>query len=134
MRKLGEQWVEEIDGKMHMLKAYLTEAPEQTYAERQAQWVKENNVKAGTKVRVTRTFTEDEDGSCCWEHDDLVGMTGVVGRYGIATLSLGVDMSDESFIAVPYFALEVIKEPTYRPFKNAEEFKPYRDCGVREEI
>ena len=25
MRKLGEQWVEEIDGKMHMLKAYLTE-------------------------------------------------------------------------------------------------------------
>ena len=31
------------------------------------------------------------------------------------------------FRAVPYFALEVIKEPTYRPFKNAEEFKPYRD-------
>jgi len=95
-------------------------APKLTYAERQAQWVKENNVKEGTEVRVTRTFIEDEDGSWCWGHDDLVGMTGVVGDYGIATHSLGVDMSDGSFIAVPYFALEVIKEPTYRPFNNDE--------------
>ena len=95
-------------------------APEPTYAERQAQWVKENNVKAGTKVRVTRTFAEDEDGSCCWKHDDLVGMTGVVGDYGIAHHSLGIDMSDGSFIAIPYFALEVIKEPTYRPFHDDE--------------
>ncbi|MFA6718357.1 MAG: hypothetical protein WCS15_04680, partial [Prevotella sp.] len=31
----------------------------------------------------------------------------------------------------PYFVLEVIKEPTYRPFKNAEEFKPYRDEWFR---
>jgi hypothetical protein len=103
--------------------------PEPTYAERQAQWVKENNVKAGTKVRVTRTFTDDEDGSCCWEHDDLVGMTGVV--YNIYSHNLGVNMSDGSFRAVPYFALEVIKEPIYRPFKNAEEFKPYRDEWFR---
>ena len=102
-------------------------APEPTYAERQAQWVKENIVKAGTKVRVTRTFTDREDGSCCWGHDDLVGMTGVVSEDGIDSHSLGVDMSDGKFRAVPYFALEVIKEPTYRPFKNAEEFKPYRD-------
>ena len=55
-------------------------------------WVKENNVKAGTKVRVTRTFTEDEDGSCCWEHDDLVGMTGVVSNIG--SHNLGVNMTD----------------------------------------
>lgn len=102
-----------------------------SYEYLQAQWVKENNVKAGTKVRVTRTFTEDEDGSCCWEHDDLVGMTGVVGDYGIAHHSLGIDMSDGSFIAIPYFALEVIKEPTYRPFANAEEFASHRDgCWI----
>jgi len=104
-------------------------APEPTYAERQAQWVKENNVKKGTKVRVTRTFTEDEDGSSCWEHDDLVGMTGVV--YNIFSHNLGVDMSDGNLRPIPYFALEVIKEPTYRPFKNAEEFKPYREKWVR---
>lgn len=98
--------------------AFFYPAQEPTYAERQAQWVKENNVKAGTKVRVTRTFAEDEDGSCCWGHDDLVGMTGVVGYYGIAHHSLGVDMSDGSFIAIPYFALEVIKKPTYRPINK----------------
>ena len=39
---------------------YFYPVPEPTYAERQAQWVKENNVKAGTKVRITRTFTEDD--------------------------------------------------------------------------
>jgi hypothetical protein len=36
-------------------------------------------------------------------------------------------MDNRSMKAVPYFALEVIKEPTYRPFASAEEFKPYRD-------
>ena len=106
-------------------------APEHTYAERQAQWVKENNVKVGTKVRVTRTFTEDEDGSCCWAHDDLVGMTGVVIDDCIASHNLVVDMSYGSARVIPYFALEVIKEPTYRPFKNAEEFKPYREKWLR---
>jgi len=96
-------------------------APEPTYAERQAQWVKENNVKGGTKVRVTRTFTEDEDGSSCWGRDDLVGMTGVVREDdGITSHNLGVDMSDGSMRAIPYFALEVIKEPTYRPYSNDE--------------
>ena len=106
-------------------------APEPTYAERQAQWVKENNVKAGTKVRVTRVFTEDEDGSHCFAHSDLVGMTGSVGEYDALPYNLAVDMSDGSVRVIPHFALEVIKEPTYRPFKNAEEFKPYRDEWFR---
>lgn len=105
-------------------------APEPTYAERQAQWVKENNVKEGTKVRVTRTFTEDEDESCCWAHDDLVGMTGSVGEYGTLHYNLVVDMSDGKVRLIPYFALEVIKEPTYRPFANAKEYKPHRDEWV----
>ncbi len=93
-------------------------APEPTYAERQAQWVKENNVKEGTKVRVTRTFTEDEDGSRCWEHDDLVGKKGII--QSIIPQNLGVDMADGYPRAVPYFALEVIKEPTHRPYNNDE--------------
>lgn len=93
-------------------------APKPTYAERQAQWVKDNNVKGGTKVRVTRTFTEDEDGCECWKHDDLVGKTGIIQH--IIPISLGVDMNDGYPIALPYFALEVIKEPTYRPYSNDE--------------
>ncbi len=99
-------------------------APEPTYAERQAQWVKENNVKEGTKVRITRTFTANEDGCYCWAHDDLVGMTGVVSDYGIASHYLGVDMSDGSLIAIPYFALEVINEPTYEE-RQAEWIKKH---------
>jgi hypothetical protein len=93
---------------------------EPTYTERQAEWVKENNVKEGTKVRVTRTFTKDEDGSYCCEHDDLVGMIGSVDKYGIVPHSLGIIMSDGYHRAIPYFALEVIKEPTYRPYNNDE--------------
>jgi hypothetical protein len=93
-------------------------AQEPTYAERQAQWIKENNVKEGTKVRVTRTFTDDEDGSCCFGHDDLVGKTGIIRN--ICSLNLGVDIKDRNFKVVPYFALEVIKEPTYRPYNNDE--------------
>jgi hypothetical protein len=107
-------------------------APEPTYAERQAQWVKENNVKAGTKVRVTRTFTEDEDGSCCFAYNGLVGKTGVVNNISLRNLLICMD--NRSMKAVPYFALEVIKEPTYRPFKNAEEFKPYRDEWFKTKI
>ena len=106
---------------------YFYPAPEHFYTDCQAQWVKENNVKVCTKVRVTRTFTEDEDGSCCFAHNDLVGMTGSVCKHGIHPNNFGVTMSDGNVRAVPYFALEVIKEPTYRPFANAEEFKPYRE-------
>lgn len=93
-------------------------APEPTYAERQAEWIRQNNVKAGTKVRVTRTFTEDEDGSCCWEHDDLVGKTGIIQN--ICPHNLVINMNERNFRAVPYFALEVIKEPTYRPYNSEE--------------
>ncbi len=93
-------------------------APEPTYAERQAQWVKENNVKEGTKVRVTRTFTEDEDGSCCFAYNGLVGKTGVVNNISLRNLLICMD--NRSMKAVPYFALEVIKEPTYRPYSNDE--------------
>lgn len=115
-------------------KRYFYPAPEPTYVERQAQWVKENNVKEGTKVRVTRAFTENEDGCLCWTHGDLVGMTGSVCKHGVLSYNLVVTMSDGNVRAIPYFALEVIKEPTYRPFKNAEEFKPYRDEWFKTKI
>jgi len=98
---------------------------EPTYEDKFRAWVKENNVKVGTKVRVARTFLENEDGGRCFAHDDLVGKTGIIQN--ICPHSLDIDMDDGGARDVPYFALEVIKEPTYRPFKNTEEFKPYRD-------
>lgn len=77
-------------------------------------------MKAGTKVRVTRVFTENEDGSYCLACDDLVGMTGVVSKHYIGSYHLRVIMSDGNGRAIPYFALEVIKEPAYRPYNNDE--------------
>lgn len=67
---------------------------------------------------MTRTFVEDEDGSYCFAHDDLVGEKGIVKA--INPSSLGINMNYEYYKAVPYFALEVIKEPTYRPFRENE--------------
>jgi hypothetical protein len=110
-------------------------APEPTYAERQAQWVKENNVKAGTKVRVIRTFTSGEDGC-------NIPFTPVKGTFIGDDCTVDAVREHDARITVrskqkddwwyfPYFVLEVIKEPTYRPFKNAEEFKPYREKWLR---
>ena len=93
-------------------------APEPSYIERQAQWVSQNNVKVGTKVRVTRAFTDDEDGSYCLAHDDLVGKIGII--WSIFHYNLSIGTNDGNFIAVPYFALEVVKETTYRPYNNEE--------------
>ena len=110
-------------------------APEPTYAERQSQWVKENNVKAGTKVRVIRTFTSGEDGC-------NITFTSVKGTFIGDDCSVDAVREHDACITVrskqkddwghfPYFVLDVVKEPTYRPFKNAEEFKPFRDEWFR---
>lgn len=103
--------------------------PEPTYAERQAQWVKENGVKIGTRVRLTKGFSEAEDGSGCWEHLDAKDTIGVIEAIGENEIFVQTEKHGEW--VCPYTALEVIKEPTYRPFKNAEEFKPYRDEWFR---
>lgn len=96
-------------------------APEPTYAERQAQWVKENNVKAGTKIRFTKGFDANEDGSLCCEHRDATGKTGEIVATNLPdSVEVLVDWCSCRSWSVPYTALEVIKEPTYRPFNNDE--------------
>ena len=99
-------------------------APESTYAERQAEWVRDNDVKVGTKVRFTKGFDADEDGSECCEHRDAKGKEGFVNE--IFDTYLSVVLEGDCWMCT-FTALEIVKEPTYRPFKNAEEFKPYRD-------
>lgn len=96
-------------------------APEPTYAERQAQWVKENNVKAGTKVRFTKGFDANEDGSWCCEHRDATGKMGEIIATNLPnSVEVLVDWCSDHSWSVPYSALEVIKEPTYRPYNNDE--------------
>jgi len=86
----------------------LVEEP--TYAERQAEWVSKNNVKSGTKVRFTRGFNDDEDGSYSCRHADAKGHEGTVQSTESKTIWVTVDSKAEQLWACPYFALEVIPE------------------------
>lgn len=92
------------------------EEPQDLYTERQAAWVAENDVKPGTKVRVTRTAESYEDG---WGDSWLTDMDKYVGK------TLEVDMPVETSVHLltgddmhswnfPYFVLEVVKEPQWR--------------------
>ena len=90
-------------------------APEPTYAERQAEWVKENGVKEGT--RITKDFEDWADGSDCCEHINAKGVEGYIKK--IRDTYLYVDVGDDCW-AVTFTALKVIKEPTYRPYNNDE--------------
>ena len=92
---------------------------EPTYKERQAEWVAKNNVKEGTKVRFTKNFTNGEDGSWCCEHKRAKGMEGVVEYTKDDCLTVLVPYFGGLW-NVPFTALEVIKEPTYRPYNNDE--------------
>lgn len=96
---------------------YPAPEPEQTYAERQAEWIKANNVKVGTKVRFTKGFNTAEDGSGCCEHRDAKGVEGFVSDIEVEYLFVRIPSAGW---AVPFTALEVIKEPTYRPYNNDE--------------
>lgn len=99
------------------VRRYFYPAPEPTYAERQAEWVKENSVKVGTKVRFTKGFEADSDGSSCCEHRDAKGKRGSVNE--IFDTYISVVVCGDYWVC-PFTALEVIKEPTYRPYNNDE--------------
>jgi hypothetical protein len=85
-------------------------AKEPTYAERQAQWVKDNNVRVGTKVRCTRGFGSNEDGSLCCSHRDAEGNEGVVHEIEARILWIKVGDVGGGIWACPYTVLEVLPE------------------------
>lgn len=94
-------------------------APEPTYAELQAEWVKQNDVKCGTKVRFIKDFNNFESGSDCYGHSDAIGRTATI--ISIDETKIIVDMAGGYNMSwyVPYMALEIIKE-TIRPFNEDE--------------
>ena len=96
--------------------------PAPTYQERQAQWVKETGIKVGDTVWIVRGF-ENEEGGCDvsmnreGEMDNLVGTIGVVAD--IYSYKINVK-SGARVWSWPYFCLEPVKEPTYRPYTFEE--------------
>lgn len=93
-----------------------------SYEYLQAKWVEENGLKVGDKVRTTRAWEEGEGG---------FGYSTTVARevaYKVVNIRKDYIMGaiQAHLFYLPYFAIEKVKEPEYRPFASAEEFAPHR--------
>jgi hypothetical protein len=103
----------------------VIEWEELSYKERQEAWIKEHNLKTGDKVRVNPV---DEAYSDEWREKWLgkVKIGGVYKILGIHKLDGIALMGTLGYATYPFFIFEPVKDE-YRPFRNAEEFTPYRD-------
>lgn len=92
-----------------------TNAP--TYTELQAEWCNDYGIKVGSKVKVTRRAEDGEQG---WGAIWMTRMNRYVGSVGTIDEIHQKDglAIDEWFF--PYFVLEPVKEPSYRPYTDAE--------------
>ena len=116
-----------VDGRMHWGCIIIkkgqnrTEPAPKSYEERQAEWVKANNIKARDKVRILRGFEPYENGfkmSMNDEHkmDGLIGTIGEVRE--ISPSDIGVwSVKDGRSWYWPYFVLEKME---YIPFNLSE--------------
>ena len=85
-------------------------APEPTYAERQAEWIKANDINVGDKVRITRKARDCESGwGNVWtpSMDRFIGEICEVTSIGAKPYGLTIKEDDESF-CFPYFVLEKV--------------------------
>lgn len=106
---------------------FIIRKKEPSYAERQAKWIADNDIKRGDKVRIVRAADSKEDG---WRNrwnpdmDEAVGRVGTVSHISanLAELGIGVDAPGVGEFMYPYFVLE----------KAEEEHAPYdfedQDC------
>lgn len=94
------------------------------YRDLAREWIKDNGVKVGDYVKITRKAQNFENG---WDNvwttrmNEYVGKTMVVLRTD--TLDEGISLScSDTFYYFPYFVLEKVNEVQYVPFKSAKEF------------
>lgn len=94
---------------------YFLPKKKPTYEERQAEWIKENDIKTGDKVRIVRKARDNEGG---WDNNWAPSMSDAVGEVGCviedpSASGIRVETDDCSF-AYPYFVLEkVADKPDY---------------------
>ena len=99
------------------IRRYFYPASEPTYAERQEEWIRKHNLKEGDKVKILRTAKDREDG---WCNSWVQPMTDMVGGVFTCVMTSGDGIRLSCGYEWPYFVLEVVKEPTYRPYNNDE--------------
>ena len=94
------------------------------YELQQEKWVEKVGLKVGDKVRIVKKWEKGEGGcDCAMGFLQEVNLVGYVDS--IEKDSIYVALHSGPY-HTPYFALEKV-EDEYRPFANAEEFKPYRE-------
>jgi len=88
------------------------EVPVKSYKKRQEEWIKENNVKIGTRVKVVRENTEPH--MCSNNKPKTARYIGEEAKIvEIFSDMLGIGKG----LCVPYTMLEVIPESIFKPFK-----------------
>ena len=144
-----------IENKLNQIEQAIKEIraelkPEKSYAERQAEWLKETGVKVGSRVRVTRAALSHEYG---WGTHVVPEMNNVQeSRVEGIDEVIGLLLEDGWWF--PYFVLEPVKEKVkkYRVafmsdgtlidtrhwrghsyFANREDFEKYA-TGARQEF
>ena len=94
---------------------------EPSYEERQAEWVKANNLKVGDKVRIVRKARGKEGG---WDNYWTSSMNDAVGEVGCVIKALGASgigvETDSCSFDYPYFVLKKV-ESKYIPFDLGKE-------------
>lgn len=117
--------------------ACLIRKKETSYAERQAKWVADNDIKKGDKVRVIRKADHNEDGwGSLWnpEMDEAVGKVGRVCSISRIFRECGIEVNvpDVGPYLYPYFVLEKV-EQKYVPFNfnDKEDRAKLRGAWIR---
>lgn len=103
---------------------FIIRKKEPSYAEHQAKWIADNDVKKGDKVRIARKADSKEDGwGNNWnpDMDEAVGKVGTVSHISANLRECGieVDVPDVGPFLYPYFVLEKVKKK-YVPFKLSD--------------
>lgn len=113
---------------------FIIRKKEPTYEERQAEWVKANDIKAGDKVRILKGFvgdTKDIPYGFTYEMEKLIGKTLEVKGVGKKYIKV-FDENKHFHWAWPYYCLEKVEEPEFKvgDFVRTE----YESIGVITEI
>lgn len=95
-----------------------------SYAERASKWIKDNDLKTGDYVRVTRKAEDDEDGwKGLWIDDSMDKSVGKILKFeGVISRNYSIELENDFYY--PYFVLEKAEppKPQYIPFTSMEEF------------
>lgn len=95
-------------------------ATEPTYEDKFRAWVKENDVKKGDRFVITKGHWEESNETGCIARSGLYGTKGTIKRVSSEyRCFINAELDDGRPLTVPYYAIKIIKEPTYTERQEA---------------